>query len=63
MTRVPLNEEVMVSRLNEIRRCLTKLSSFQSYSIEQFKQGEHFAVAEHYKGEPWKVSSMQEIIS
>lgn len=48
MTRIPLNEEVMVSRLNEIRRCLTKLSSFQSYSIEQFKQGEHFAVAEHY---------------
>ena len=48
MTMVPLNKEIMVSRLTEIRRCLAKLSLFRSYSIEQFKQGEHFAVAEHY---------------
>lgn len=48
MKRLPLNKEVILSRIREIEKDLNKLSRFKNYSLEEFKRDENFAIAEHY---------------
>ncbi|MHA1664722.1 MAG: type VII toxin-antitoxin system HepT family RNase toxin [Candidatus Njordarchaeales archaeon] len=48
MKRIPLNKEVLVSRLEEIRQDLEELKSFQRISFEEFDKGYNFAISEHY---------------
>ena len=48
MKKIPLNREVIIKRLDEIDKDVQKLSTFQSLSLEEFKKGENFAIAEHY---------------
>lgn len=48
MRKAPLDKQVIISRLEEIEKAVEKLRSFQTLSLEQFKQGENFAIAEHY---------------
>lgn len=48
MKRLPLNREVILSRMREIEKDLNKLLRFKNYSLEEFKKDENFAIAEHY---------------
>lgn len=48
MTKIPLSRPVITSRLAEIDKGLAKLKSFQPLSLEDFRKGENFAIAEHY---------------
>jgi len=45
---VPLNKQVLVSRLGEIKRCLTELQKFKDLSLNEFKSGYNFAISEHF---------------
>ncbi|ACK41836.1 MULTISPECIES: type VII toxin-antitoxin system HepT family RNase toxin [Dictyoglomus] len=45
---IPLNKEVILSRIREIEKGKEKLLRFKDYSLEEFKSGENFAIAEHY---------------
>ncbi len=45
---IPLNKEVILSRIREIEKGKEKLLRFKNYSLEEFKNGENFAIAEHY---------------
>ena len=48
MKKVPLNKDVILGRLSEIKRDLERLIRFQKISLPEFKTGENFAIAEHY---------------
>lgn len=48
MKKVPLNREVILDRIRVIEKSLYKLSAFKEISLEDFKSGENFAIAEHY---------------
>ncbi|MEW6456671.1 MAG: HepT-like ribonuclease domain-containing protein [Acidobacteriota bacterium] len=48
MKEIPLNKHTITSKLDEIQRDVEKLKKFQSISYEEFKEGENFAIAEHY---------------
>ncbi len=48
MIKVPLNKDVIISRLTDIENGLSKLKKFQPLTLDEFKQGENFAIAEHY---------------
>jgi uncharacterized protein YutE (UPF0331/DUF86 family) len=48
MRKVPLNREVIESRLKEIRDDLMKLEDFKKMSLEEYKTGHNFAASEHY---------------
>ncbi len=48
MKKIPLNRELLENRLAEINADLKKLYSFKEFSLNQFLEGENFAIAEHY---------------
>lgn len=48
MKEVPINKEVLLERIRIIEKSLYKLSNFKAVSLEDFKSGENFAIAEHY---------------
>lgn len=48
MNPVPLNRTVLLNRLSEIERDVSKLSEFKSMAVEKFTDGVHYAVAEHH---------------
>jgi uncharacterized protein YutE (UPF0331/DUF86 family) len=48
MKKIPLNKRVIIERLDEIEKDVQKLRAFQPLSLEEFRKGENFAIAEHY---------------
>lgn len=48
MKQVPLNRQVMESRLREIAVDIEKLKKFENLSFPEFDKEENFAIAEHY---------------
>lgn len=48
MKEIPLNREVILDRIRIIEKSLFKLADFEEISLEDFKSGENFAIAEHY---------------
>lgn len=48
MKEVPLNRTVLLNRLSEIERDLAELSKFQGIPPQEFVEGPHYAIAEHY---------------
>jgi len=48
MKNLPINKEVIISRMIEIEKDYNKLSQFKDFSIDEFKKEENFAIAEHY---------------
>lgn len=48
MKNIPINKEVIISRLSEIEKDLDKLSKFKDFSIQKFEENDNFAIAEHY---------------
>jgi uncharacterized protein YutE (UPF0331/DUF86 family) len=48
MRSVPLNRKVIEARLNEIKIGIQKLKEIKKFTISEFKEGENFAIAEHY---------------
>lgn len=48
MKQVPINKQAITTRLVEIDKSYQKLKAFQELSLEEFKEGENFAIAEHY---------------
>ncbi|MCX7796352.1 MAG: DUF86 domain-containing protein [bacterium] len=48
MKKIPLNREVILDRIRIIEKSLSKLARFKDMSLEDFKSGENFAIAEHY---------------
>lgn len=48
MRKLPLNKDLIVSRLEEIRKDIEELKVFTEMNIEEFKKGKNFAIAEHY---------------
>ena len=48
MKSLPLNRVVLVNRLSEIERDVAELAKFQKFTLEEFTDGTHFAVAEHH---------------
>lgn len=48
MKRIPINQEVIKSKLKEIRDDLMKLEDFKKISLEEYKSGHNFAASEHY---------------
>ncbi len=49
MVIAPTNRQVVVDRLIVIEGSVAKLSPFQSFRLEKFKEGENFPIAEHFK--------------
>ncbi|MCM8768587.1 MAG: DUF86 domain-containing protein [Candidatus Omnitrophica bacterium] len=48
MRKVPLNKEVLLARLEEIRKDLAELKVYQKMDLSEFRTGKNFAIAEHY---------------
>ncbi|HIE44173.1 MAG TPA: DUF86 domain-containing protein [Candidatus Omnitrophica bacterium] len=48
MNKIPINREVLVTRLEEIRKDIQELETFKTIPLEKFKKGRNFPVAEHY---------------
>ncbi len=48
MKEVPLNRTVLLNRLSEIERDLAQLTKFQGMPLQEFIEGPHYAIAEHY---------------
>ena len=48
MKRIPINQELILARLEEILKDIEELKYFQKVSLEKFKEGKNFAIAEHY---------------
>lgn len=48
MKKVSINQEVIKSKLKEIRDDLMKLEDFKKISLEEYKSGHNFAASEHY---------------
>jgi len=48
MKKIPINQEVIFSRMREIEKNIDKLTIFKGISLENFKKGENYAIAEHY---------------
>ena len=48
MKKIPFNKEVIISRLDEIRKDIKELEVFKDMNISNFKKGKNFPVAEHY---------------
>lgn len=48
MRKVPLNKQVIISRIEEIRRCLSELKKFSQLSLDEFKKNYNFAISEHF---------------
>lgn len=48
MKRIPINQEVIESKLKEIRDDLIKLDEFKKITSKEYKSGHNFAASEHY---------------
>ncbi|MCD6521726.1 DUF86 domain-containing protein [Candidatus Calescamantes bacterium] len=48
MREISVNQELIFARLEEILRDIEELRCFQKISLEEFKRGKNFAIAEHY---------------
>jgi uncharacterized protein YutE (UPF0331/DUF86 family) len=48
MKKIPINQEVIFSRMREIEKKIDKLTIFKGISLENFKKGENYAIGEHY---------------
>jgi len=48
MKQVPLNRQIVESRLREIAVDIEKLEKFKGLPPPEFEKGENFAIAEHY---------------
>ena len=48
MNKVPLNREVLVSRLAEISKGLKELEKFRRLPLKEFQIGYNFAISEHF---------------
>ena len=48
MKKISINQEVIFSRMREIEKNIDKLTIFKGISLEKFKKGENYAIAEHY---------------
>jgi uncharacterized protein YutE (UPF0331/DUF86 family) len=48
MKEVPINVQLIEERLREIRDDIKELTFFKGMSLEDFKKGQNFAIAEHY---------------
>ncbi len=48
MKNIPINKEVILARVSEIEKDLDRLSRFKDFSIQEFKENDNFAVADHY---------------
>jgi len=48
LRQVPLNKQVLISRLEQINRCLNELRKFKRLSPDEFKKGYNFAISEHF---------------
>ena len=46
--RIPINKQLVLSRISEILKDVNKLSRFKEMKLSEFIQGENFAIAEHY---------------
>jgi len=48
MKKIPVNREVILSRMREIERNIDKLTRYKNIPLKEFEMGENFAIAEHY---------------
>jgi len=48
MRKVPINREVILSRLEEIRKNVAEIEPFQNMEYKEFLEDKNFAVAEHF---------------
>lgn len=48
MNSVPVNKQLIEDRIKEIKDDIQKLSSYKMKSLDEFKEGENFAICEHY---------------
>ncbi len=46
--KIPINKQLILSRISEILKDVEKLSRFKEMDLSEFIQGENFAIAEHY---------------
>ncbi len=63
MKKIPINQEVIFSRMREIEKNIDKLTIFKGISLENFKKGENYAIAEHYLRRALELSLILEHIS
>jgi len=48
MKTIPLSKNTILGKIDEIQKDLLKLNNIKELSLEEFKSGENFAIAEHY---------------
>lgn len=48
MKNIPVNKDTVLKKMDEIQNDLVKLNGIKNLTLEEFKSGENFAVAEHY---------------
>ncbi|MEW6089206.1 MAG: hypothetical protein AB1498_12975 [bacterium] len=48
MKNIPLSKNTILGKIDEIQNDLAKLNNIKELSIEEFRSGENFAIAEHY---------------
>src|SRR4030043_2005700 len=47
MKQLPVNKQSVIAKLDEIQRCMGKLTQFTTMPLNEFRTGENFAIAEH----------------
>lgn len=48
MKNIPVNKDTVLKKMDEIQNDLVKLNGIKNLTLEEFRSGENFAVAEHY---------------
>ena len=48
MTKIPINRSTVLAKLDEIQKDVNKLTELSCLTLEEFRAGENFAIAEHY---------------
>jgi uncharacterized protein YutE (UPF0331/DUF86 family) len=48
MKKLPVNKRTITLKLDEIQRCIEKLTQFKEMTLDEFMKGENFAISEHY---------------
>lgn len=48
MKKNPINREIIIKRISEIEKSLKKLEEYKNLSLHEFREGENFAITEHY---------------
>ncbi len=48
MKRLPVNKRTITLKLDEIQRCVEKLTQFKEMPLDEFIKGENFVISEHY---------------